>query len=135
MAIFDIATKQPFFSPEAAASFFDLFASFNKVSTHARIAQHVLDAMEERYSNSPETCSCHIQQPLIGVRVQTAEFPKALRECLARLRTNFEKTNDKKALAQKMAVWIESILEVEGLDAAIKTVLEHTKQSMDALSS
>ncbi|KAK4444557.1 U3 small nucleolar RNA-associated protein 6-domain-containing protein [Podospora aff. communis PSN243] len=134
MAIFDIATKQPFFSAEAAASFFDLFASFSKVSTHGRIAQHVLDAMEERYPSSPETCSCHIRQPLIGVGVQTAEFPKALRECLARLRTDFEKTSDKKALAQKMVVWIESILEVEGLDAAIKTVLEHTKQSMEALS-
>ncbi|KAK0612139.1 U3 small nucleolar RNA-associated protein 6-domain-containing protein [Immersiella caudata] len=135
MAIFDIATKQLFFSPGAAASFFDLFASFDKVSTHGKIAQHVLDTMEERYPNSPEACSCHIRQPLIGVGLQTAEFPKALRECLARLRTDFEKTNDKRALAQKMAAWLGSILEVEGLDTAIKTVLEHTKQSMEALSS
>ncbi|KAK0649686.1 U3 small nucleolar RNA-associated protein 6-domain-containing protein [Cercophora newfieldiana] len=134
MAIFDIAQKQPFFNAEAAGSFFELFASFSKVSTHGKITQHVLDAMEEKYPNSAETCSCHIRQPLIGVGLRTAEFPKALRECLSRLRTAFEKTDDKKVLAQKMAAWITNILEVEDLDAAIKTVLEHTKQSMEELS-
>jgi len=135
MAIFDIAQKQPFYSPEAAASFFDLFASFGKVSSHGKITQHVLSAMEERYPNNPETCSCHVRQPLIGVGLRSAEFPKALRESLTRLRAAMEKTDDKKALAQKMAAWIETILVVEDLDAAIRTILEHTKRSMEELSS
>lgn len=135
MAIFDIAKKQKFFGPAAVEGFFDVFARFTHVTCQERILQHVLATMDELYPNSPEACSCHIRQPLIGVGIQTAEFPKALRESLGRLRTAMEKTDDKKALAQKIAVWTQSVLNTEGLDVAIKTVLEHTKQSMEALSA
>ena len=131
MAIFDIAKKQPFFGPEAAASFFTLFASFTNVTSHKTITQHILDAMEELFPTHPETCCCQVRQPLIGVGVQTPDFPKALRESLARLRAAMEKTDDRKALAEKMAEWIGSILVVEDLDAAVRTVLEHTKRSME----
>jgi U3 small nucleolar RNA-associated protein 6 len=131
MAIFGIAKKQPFFGPAAAESFFDVFAGFSGVESQGRIVQHVLDAMEELYPNHPCTCSCQIRQPLIGVDVLTAAFPKALRESLARLRDGMERTDDKKVLAGKMVAWVDALLKTEGLDAAIKTVLEHTKRSLE----
>lgn len=131
MAIFGIAKKQPFFGPAAAEAFFDVFAGFSGVESQGRIVQHVLDAMEELYPNHPCTCSCKIRQPLIGVDVLTAAFPKALRESLARLRDGMERTDDKKALAGKMVAWADAFLKTEGLDAAIKTVLEHTKRSLE----
>ncbi|KAK5657535.1 hypothetical protein OQA88_3108 [Cercophora sp. LCS_1] len=134
MAIFDIAEKQKFFGAPAAEEFFDVFAKFTNVSCQGKILQHVVAALEELYPNSPETCGCQVRQPLVGAGVQTAEFPKALRESLARLRAAMEKTDDKKVLAQKMTAWAQSVLSTEGLDVAIKTVLEHTKQSMEALS-
>ncbi|KAK4034251.1 U3 small nucleolar RNA-associated protein 6-domain-containing protein [Parachaetomium inaequale] len=132
MAIFDIAKKQPFFGPAAAETFFDVFAGFGNVPSQERIVQHVLSAMEESFPNHACTCSCQIRQPLIGVDVLTAAFPKALRESLARLKGGMETTQDKKALAGKMVVWIDTILETEGLDEAIKTVLEHTKRSLES---
>jgi U3 small nucleolar RNA-associated protein 6 len=132
MAIFDIAKKQPFFGPAAAETFFDVFAGFGNVPSQERIVQHVLSAMEESFPNHACTCSCQIRQPLIGVDVLTAAFPKALRESLARLKGGMERTQDKKALAGKMVVWIDTVLETEGLDAAIKTVLEHTKRSLES---
>ncbi|KAL2157295.1 hypothetical protein VTH06DRAFT_6233 [Thermothelomyces fergusii] len=132
MAIFDIAKKQPFYGPAAAESFFDAFAVFTAVSSQPKIVQHVLGAMEESFPNHPCTCSCRVRQPLIGVDVQTAAFPKALRESLGRLKSGMERTDDKKALADKMVAWIDGILETEGLDPAIKTVLEHTKQSLQS---
>ncbi|KAK4120540.1 hypothetical protein N657DRAFT_625106 [Parathielavia appendiculata] len=131
MAIFDIARKQPFFGPAAAEKFFDVFAGFSNVSSQERIVEHVLEAMKELFPNHPCTCSCQIRRPLIGVDVMTAAFPKALRESLARLNDGMERTDDKKALASKMVAWIDMILETEGLDAAIKTVLEHTKRSLE----
>ncbi|KAK1760300.1 U3 small nucleolar RNA-associated protein 6 [Echria macrotheca] len=134
MAIFDIAKKQRFFGPAAAEAFFDLFAGFGVVSCQDRIIQHVLDVMQELYPNSAETCSCYIRQPVVGVDVNTVEFPKALRESLARLRSTMDRTENKSALAQKLARWADSILAVEDLDAALRTVLEHTKRSMEELS-
>ncbi|KAL2130940.1 hypothetical protein VTI74DRAFT_5745 [Chaetomium olivicolor] len=131
MAIFDIARKQPFFGPAAAEQFFNAFAAFGKVSSQERVVQHVLAAMDELFPSHPCTFSCQIRQPVIGVDVFTAAFPKALRESLARLKSAMERTDDKKALAGKMVTWVEKILETEGLDVAIKTVLEHTKRSLE----
>ncbi|KAL2258969.1 hypothetical protein VTK26DRAFT_7509 [Humicola hyalothermophila] len=131
MAIFDIAKKQPFFGPAAAEMFFDAFAVFGNVSSQGRIVQHVLDAMEELFPDHPCTCSCQVRQPLLGIDVHTAAFPKALRESLARLKGVLEKTTDRKALAVKVVSWVDGILVNEGLDAAIRTVLEHTKRSLE----
>ncbi|KAK4101243.1 hypothetical protein N658DRAFT_471651 [Parathielavia hyrcaniae] len=131
MAIFDIARKQPFFGPAAAEKFFDVFAGFSNVSSQERIVQHVLGAMGELFPNHLCTLSCQIRRPLIGVDVMTAAFPRELRESLARLRDGMERTEDKKALAGKMVAWVDRILEMEDLDAAIKTVLEHTKRSLE----
>ncbi|KAK4161860.1 U3 small nucleolar RNA-associated protein 6-domain-containing protein [Cladorrhinum sp. PSN259] len=131
MAIFDIARKQGFFGPAAAESFFDMFARFANVSVQGRIIQHVLTTMEEQFPGHPCTCSCQIRQPVIGVDVLTAAFPKALRESLAKLKVALETTKDKKALSRKMVAWIDTILEVEGLDSGIKMVLEHTKRSLE----
>ncbi|KAJ4289920.1 U3 snoRNP protein [Collariella sp. IMI 366227] len=130
MAIFDISRKQPFFGPAAAEEFFAAFAAFGQVSSQARILQHVLAAMEEAFPNHPCTCSCEVRQPVVGVDVLSAEFPKALRESLARLKSAMERTDDKKALAGKVVAWVDDILEAEGLDAAITMVLEHTKRSL-----
>ena len=131
MAIFGVARKQPFFGPAAAEAFFDVFAGFAGLSSQGKIVQHVLDAMEELFPNHPCTCSCRVRQPLIGVDVHTAAFPKALRESLAKLRAGMERTDDGKALAEKMVAWVDGLLQTEGLDAAIKTVLEHTKRSLE----
>lgn len=131
MAIFDIAKRQPFFGPAAAEMFFDAFAAFGNVSSQGRILQHVLNAMDELFPSHPCTCSCQIRQPLVGVDVQTAAFPKALRESLAKLRGALEKTTDRKALAGKVVSWVDGILGEEKLDAAIRTVLAHTKRSLE----
>ncbi len=131
MAIFGIARKQPFFSAAAAESFFDAFAAFSTVESQGKIVQHVLDAMEELFPNHPCTCSCQIRQPLVGVDVHTAAFPKALRESLGRLQGAMERTDDKKALVGKMVVWVDALLATEGLDEGIKTALEYTKAGLE----
>lgn len=130
-AIFDIARKQRFWGPSAAETFFDLFAEFTAVSAQLTIIQHVLDTMVESYPRHPSTGSCLIRQPLVGVHVTTAEFPRALREVLARLRTQMETIDDKGALAAKTTAWIDPLLASEDLDAGLRTVLEHTKRKLE----
>lgn len=131
MAIFDIARKQQFFGARAAEMFFDMFAQFGGVSSQERIVGHVLGAMQELYPGHACTVSCWIRQPVVGVNALSVEFPKALREVLARLKKGLEETNDKKALVEKMVSWLDGVLAVEGLDEGIKMVLQHTKGSLE----
>ncbi|KAF6827871.1 U3 small nucleolar RNA-associated protein 6 [Colletotrichum musicola] len=132
LAIFDIARKQPFFKPEAAERFFDMFAVFTKVSSQRRIAEHVVDVMQQLDAAHPATWNCHVRLPLLGVSPDTPEFPLGLREVLARLGKGLDETSDRETLRKKSLVWIELILLFKGLDEGIKTVLEHTKGKLEA---
>lgn len=130
-AIFDVARKQRFWGPPAAETFFDMFAEFTTVLAQPVIIQHVVDAMAESCPSHPSTCSCIIKQPLVGVHVTTAEFPRALREVLARIKTQMDTTDNKSALAAKTAAWIDPLLADEDLDASLRTVLEHTRRKLE----
>ncbi|KAI6083174.1 U3 small nucleolar RNA-associated protein 6-domain-containing protein [Hypoxylon rubiginosum] len=130
LAIFDVATKQPFFNASIAEQFFNLFATFDAVSAQARIIQHVLESMTQQYPHDPATCFCHIRQPLINVGTSTPPYPKALREALGHLKSSLSTTSDKFRLAEKIESWAESILTSEDLDPGIRIVLEHTVQSL-----
>ncbi|KAB5536235.1 U3 small nucleolar RNA-associated protein 6-domain-containing protein [Coniochaeta sp. 2T2.1] len=132
MAVFDIARKQAFFGAPAAEAFFNVFAAFPKVPCHGKLVQHVLDIMTAEYPTHPATCSCYVRQALVGVEYNTPEFPKALREALARLRSMLESTKDRAALGQKTLAWIEPLLALEDLDTGIRTVLEHTKRKLES---
>lgn len=130
--VFDVARKQPFFSAPAAEAFFDMFATFTTVSAQPVIIQHVLDAMILDYPRHPATCGCVVRQPLVGVDVTTVEFPRALREVLARLKAQTETTEDKGKLAGKTVAWIKPILKRSDLEENVRTVLEHTRRKLDS---
>ncbi|KAG5947960.1 hypothetical protein E4U53_006353 [Claviceps sorghi] len=127
IAIFNISRKQAFYSPEVAETFFFLFASFKTLSVEPRISKHVLDALNEQFPNHPSTCNCYIRQPILGVNPNTADFPRGLREVMARLGDKLDSTTDKVELSKKTAAWIDGYLALGDLDDAIRTVLEHIK--------
>lgn len=131
-AIFDIARKQRFWGPSAAEAFFDMFAEFSTVSAQPAIIQHVLDAMVESFPAHPCTCNCLIRQPLVGVQATTADFPRALREVLATIKTQMEAVEDKSTLGTKTIAWIDPLLADEDLDASLRTVLEHTRRKIES---
>lgn len=131
MAIFDAARKQPFFCPAAAEDFFDMFATFTQVKCLPTILQHVLDAMVELYPANPFTCNCYVRQAFVGLGYTSPEFPAALGIALDRLKESTSTVKDKKELAKKSSVWIESILAVEDLDPGIEAVLNHTLRKLE----
>lgn len=130
MAIFDISRKQAFFDADVAERFFLMLATFRQLPVHARISQHVLDALEAQFPDDAATANCLIRQPIAGVSPLTADFPKGLREVLPLLAKQLDATSDREALVRKTEAWIDEALAVEGLDEGIKTVLEHTKTTM-----
>ncbi|PFH57168.1 hypothetical protein XA68_15413 [Ophiocordyceps unilateralis] len=127
MAIFDIARKQVFFTPDFAETFFIMISSFRNVSVQPKISQHVLDTMDTMYPNHPSTCSCHIRQPILGLSPHTAEFPRNLRDVLVRMTERLETTTDRPALVQKTMAWMDEYLALDNLDKGIRAVLEHIK--------
>lgn len=130
-AIVDSARKQPFWNAPSGEAFFDMFAKFTKLSAQPAIVQHVLDTMAEDFPKHPSTCSCVIRQPLIGVDITTVDFPRALREVLARVKAQMEITADKAKLATKNVAWMEPILAREDLERGLRVVLEHTKLKLE----
>ncbi|KAI1271885.1 U3 small nucleolar RNA-associated protein 6-domain-containing protein [Xylaria sp. FL0933] len=130
LAIFDVAKKQPFFNAAVAEQFFNVFATFTKISIQARIIQHVLDSMNELYPHDASTCYCYIRQPLIGLDPNTPAYPKALRETLSRIKSTLATTTNAKALSSKLKSWLETLLSSEDLDSGIRTVLEHTIKTL-----
>lgn len=132
MAIFDISCKQAFYKPDVAERFFLMFATFRQLPVYARISQHVLDTLTSQSPKDPATANCLIRQSIAGVSPLTADFPRGLREALPRLTEQLASTSDRGALVVKTQAWIDECLAVEGLDEAIKTVLEHTKESLAA---
>ncbi|KAM0475797.1 hypothetical protein ACHAPX_006674 [Trichoderma viride] len=132
MAIFDISRRQPFFKPEVGEQFYMMFVSFKKLSVQPRISQHVLDALDEHYPNDPSTCNLHIRQPLLGVSAFAAEFPRSLGAVLQRLGSYLETTTNRAALETKTIAWVDEYLQLEGLDQALRTVLERTKEKLGA---
>ncbi|KAJ8116631.1 hypothetical protein ONZ43_g4401 [Nemania bipapillata] len=133
LAIFDIAKKQTFFSVGVAEQFFNMFATFTRISTQTRIIQHVLDSMNDLYPLDVCTSFCYIQQPLIGLDVNMPGYPKALKETLGRIKSSLATTTNVKVLSTKLKSWLEALLSSEDLDSGIRTVLEHTIKTLPPL--
>ncbi|KAI9147731.1 U3 small nucleolar RNA-associated protein 6 [Paramyrothecium foliicola] len=131
IAIFDISRRQPFFKADVAEMFFVMVSTFSDLTVYPRITQHILNAMDEQYPNDPSTCSCHIRQPIIGLSPFTPEFPRNLRDVLARLGDALEATTDRPTLEKKTVAWIDEYLALEGLDEGIQKVLELTKNKLN----
>jgi U3 small nucleolar RNA-associated protein 6 len=126
-AVFDIARKQSFFDVNVAESFFVVFAAFANLEVGARLVQHVLDIMREQFPEAAPTCACYVQQPVLGVSPLTAEFPRALREVLVRLKAVRSTTSDQAGLQEKVEGWVDRMLSLKDLDSNIRQVLEHIR--------
>ena len=133
LAIYDISLKERWANDVTSEAFFDMFTTFTNVSSQPKILQHVLDSMAERYPKSAATYDCWIRRPLVGVDVNTPEFPRALQESLARLRRYQEEDKDSAgALARKTLAWVAPILANTDLDVSLRAVLEHFRTALEA---
>lgn len=130
IAIFDVTMKQPFFTPNLAEVFFVMVSEYRDISVQQRISQHILSKLDKAYPHHPATGNCHIREPILGLDPMTADFPRNLRQVLARLTENMESTTDKAGLANRVSVWVDEYLASDGLDDGIRTVFEHVKNTV-----
>ena len=134
IAIFDAAMKQ--FSPSrnaasVAESFYDLITTFGNVQATPIVLQHILTYLREHEAASVERIICDAKYELLGVDLQSADFPPALTKALATIKKGLGEVSEKTQplLAEKAALLLLTYNTAAGsgeqeLDTDIAKVLE-----------
>ena len=63
---------------QLSAQFYDLFAEWRDLPCSTHLCQYVLKDLGQNYADSPETWSCRVRLPFIGIDPTGAEFASAL---------------------------------------------------------
>ncbi|KAL4979344.1 U3 small nucleolar RNA-associated protein 6-domain-containing protein [Aspergillus desertorum] len=122
IAIFDSAIKSFDNNDRFAHEFFDMVFEFEDVPCVPKILSHILDVMQDSKPTSPHTLICYIKYPTAGVRVTSAEFPRALGAALSRLQEHRQKPE----VAKEVIDWLRPIEKTKDLDPSIQRVIAAT---------
>ncbi|PKY08252.1 hypothetical protein P168DRAFT_308336 [Aspergillus campestris IBT 28561] len=127
LAIFNTALKHFENDDRFGHEFYDMTLEFEDLPCLRRILEEVVDAMRATKPASPHTQICYIRLPTAGIRVTSADFPRALGASLGRLK---ESQNDPR-VAKEVIGWLQPIAQTENLDPALQTVLTITIQNAE----
>lgn len=134
IAIFDQAMKAYHNDESVAEAFFDMFAQFQNLPCTARILNHVVKVMGENEQHAMTAESCHCRLPLIGVSVDSPDYPAAVRLSLSRIKSCLQPINDEKdkaTLSQKLLTWVRPLSEEQRLVPELKTVLKTVSRQLE----
>ncbi len=123
LAIFKAAMKQFPGDEGLARQYFDVIAEFLQVSCTRRLLEHISETLVEIAPKGSLSLSCYFRLPSLGVDVQSAAFPAALRTSFERLRDCLERTSYPAGLAEEAIHWLLSLLDTENLDESIRSAL------------
>lgn len=122
LAIFDSAIRSFDYNDVFAHEFFDMVFEFGDVPCLQKILSHILDIMQESKPASHHTLVCYIKYPTAGIRVTSAEFPRALGAALSRLQEHRQKPE----VSKEVISWLRPVGNTTGLDPSIQKVIAAT---------
>ncbi|KAF2835912.1 hypothetical protein M501DRAFT_961438 [Patellaria atrata CBS 101060] len=124
MAIFDQAMKQFNHSPTMAEQFFTLFAEFDRVPCVSSLLNRVVEALERESSSTVQFPACYARTPIVGVQVDSVEFPTALGQSLERVKSSMQQRPHQKAdLAERAMTWLLPLARRDKLDPSLHVVI------------
>ena len=142
-AVYDGAMAEFPQDAELNMRFFDLFADHVDVSCASKLCRSVLDDLVRRYPANPETWSCQIRLPFVGIDPTGPDFPAALVEILA---TDNIHHTEKRSIddyyryarsveakfnfASRTLSWIAPYLLMDGIDDACVSVIRQTAKHL-----
>ncbi|KAI9798576.1 MAG: U3 snoRNP protein [Piccolia ochrophora] len=129
LAIYDAAMEQFQNDVDLGKGFFEVFAAFRGLPCLPQMLQHIVDHLFAVAPLSPSALSCYIRQPIEGVDLLSADFPRALGPSLERLDSALEKATRPMVLTEWAIDWLLDLHGTDNLDEAIKQVLALTLQS------
>lgn len=127
LAIFNTAMKHFENDDRFGHEFYDMTLEFEDLPCLRRILEEVVETMRATKLASPHTQICYIRLPTAGIRVTSADFPRALGASLGRFK---ESQNDPR-VAKEVIGWLQPIAQTENLDPALQTVLSITIQNAE----
>ena len=132
IAVFDAAYKHlP--DEEFALAFFDMVAEFNQIPCQHTILDHVMAQLKSRPSQTPALLMRYIRAPVIGISVDSVEFPSALGTALSRIKPASKSLDGDPAsseLDSHLIQWVLLYINESNLDADLKKVLEMSLQKL-----
>ena len=128
---------------ELKTRFFDLFADHGDVACASNLCEYVLDDLMRKDPAAPETLSCRIRLPFVGVDPTGPEFPAAL---INLLKTNefqqkelpsmdacylkAENTRARAIFASRTLLWIVPYLSTDGIDDACRRAIHQMTNAL-----
>ncbi|OJJ51426.1 hypothetical protein ASPZODRAFT_138521 [Penicilliopsis zonata CBS 506.65] len=122
LAIFDTAMKTFDNDDKFGHEFYDMVLGFADIPCLSKILGHVVEVLLAAKPISHHTLICYIRFPTVGIRTDSADFPRALGTSLGRLK---EHRHDPK-LAEEVISWLQPLQQTEGLDPALQQVMAAT---------
>lgn len=122
LAIFDSAIKIFNDNDRFGHEFYDMVTEFEDVPCLRKILGHIVDVMLAANPASYHSQICYIKFPTAGIRLTSAEFPRALGESLGRLKEYRHDPN----IAREVVAWLRPLAGTGGLDPALQKVLTVT---------
>ncbi|KAL2039554.1 hypothetical protein N7G274_007826 [Stereocaulon virgatum] len=133
IAIFDAAIKQFKEDQKLCLHFFDMIANFVDLPCTRKILVHIMETLQTLAPESPETLIRWIQQPVIGLNVDSIGFPTNLGLCLDRIKASLQRhessltawktAQSRLILEQQIIEWMLPYLEEDELDEDVRKVI------------
>lgn len=133
LAIFDAAMRQFPGDDVLLEQFFNSFAEFVVVASLHAILEHVLKgAPLVVTSTSPYIQSCMCRMPLVGIPIDSPEFPAALRTSLQRIKDASSSLGGRQSeLNGSLKTWLEPLSQHEKLAPELQRVITATLRRLE----
>lgn len=135
MAIFDQAMNAYNNEPKLSSEFFETFAQFPQLPCTRSLLEHVVKHMSKQPQNGAIAQSSQCRLPLIGIAIDSPDFPPAIRASLNALKSSFlaigDDDNAKVALSQSILMWLRPLTEDSKLVPELKAVLGATLKQLE----
>ncbi|EEP82007.1 conserved hypothetical protein [Uncinocarpus reesii 1704] len=125
IAVFDAAMQHFNDDDYLGRDFYNIFAEFEEMPCLKRVLSHVVDRLMRTSTASARCQICFIRLPLDGIKPTSPEFPRGLGECLSRM-DEFDASGSGPELAKEISRWLNPLLSRDGLDPALRRVIEAT---------
>jgi U3 small nucleolar RNA-associated protein 6 len=131
IAIFDAAVVQFKDDDKLCQDFFDIVQNIDSLSCLASVLEHITDHMLRWWPSSWRTVACDIKLSCVGTAVTSPAFPRRFGSSLRKLQEASLQVTSCKGLIDAMRDWLQTFLENDSLDVALRQIMLSTLSRLD----
>lgn len=125
MAIFDTAMKHFENDAAFARQYYDTIHEFRDTNCTPAVLERIVNYMITEFPSSFHSQICYAECPVAVIYPTSADFPRAFRTSLSRLKECGDRYPDaNKELSAEVVKWLQPIIERDDLDPALHKVIQ-----------